>query len=127
MIYHSRGDYSAQAMSEYLEVSRSGYYAWRKRMDRADLDQERMDWVKTVYLQNRKVYDYRRVTHALRQTYGIKLNHKTVYRLMRKLGLRSVARKRKVYKRLEQIPHLHRYPNLLQHQASHLSTSQGGY
>ena len=101
-------------MSAYLEVSRSGYYAWRKRMDRADPDQERMDWVKTVYLQNRKVYGYRRVTQALRQTYEIKLNHKTVYRLMRKLGLRSVARKRKVYKRLEQIPHIHRYPNLLQ-------------
>lgn len=114
MIYHYREDYSVQAMSAYLEVSRSGYYAWLGHMDREDPDQEKMDWVKNVYLQNRKVYGYRRMTQALWQTYGVKLNHKTVYRLMRKLGLRSVARKRKVYKRFEQIPHLHRYPNLLQ-------------
>lgn len=103
-----------QAMSAYLPVSRSGYYAWLKRMDQADPDQENMDRVKSVYLQNRRVYGYRRVTQALRQTYGVKLNHKAVYRLMCKLGLRSVARKRKVYKRFEQIPQLHRYPNLLQ-------------
>lgn len=83
-------------------------------MDQADPDQETMARVKSVYLQNRRVYGYRRVTQALWQTYGLKLNHKTVYRLMRKLGLHSVARKRKVYKHLEQIPHLHRYPNLLQ-------------
>lgn len=93
-----------QAMSAYLQVSRSGYYAWLKRMDQADPDQENMARVKSVYLQNRRVYGYRRVTHALRQTYGVKLNHKAVYRLMCKLGLRSVARKRKVYKRFEQIP-----------------------
>lgn len=101
-------------MSVYLGVSRSGYYAWLKRMDRANPDQEKMDWVKAVYLQNRKVYGYRRVTQALRRNYGISINHKAVYRLMRRLGLRSVARKRKVYKRWEQIPHLHFYPNLLQ-------------
>src|SRR5262245_4921775 len=101
-------------MSVYLGVSRSGYYEWIKRIDRVDPDQEKLDWVKRVYEQNRKIYGYRRVTEALRRTYGIPLNHKAVYRLMRKQGLRSVARKRKVYKRLEQIPHLHRYPNLLQ-------------
>lgn len=114
MIYHYREEYSVQAMSVYLGVSRSGYYEWLKRMDRADPDQEKMDWVKAAYLQNRKVYGYRRVTQALHRQYGVIINHKAVYRLMRKLGLRSVARKRKVYKRLEQIPHLHRYPNLFQ-------------
>src|SRR5215216_828665 len=31
-----------------------------------------------------------------------------------KMDLRSVARKRKVYKRLEEIAHYHHYPNLLQ-------------
>ena len=98
----------------YLGVSRSGYYAWLQRMDRVDPDQEKMDWVKAIYFQNRKVYGYRRVTQALRRQYGVRINHKAIYRLMRKLGLRSVARKRKVYQRFEQIPHLHRYPNLLQ-------------
>jgi putative transposase len=114
VIYHYREEYPVQAMSAYLEVSRSGYYAWLQRMDRADPDQENMDRVKAVYLQNRKVYGYRRITYALQQKYGVKLNHKAVYRLMRKLGLRSVARKRKVYKHVEQISHLHHDPDLLQ-------------
>ena len=73
-----------------------------------------MSWVKAIYFQNRKVYGYRRVTLALRRQDGVQINHKAVYSLMRKLGLRSVARKRKVYKRFEQIPHLHCYPDLLQ-------------
>lgn len=114
MIYHYREEYPVQAMSVYLGVSRSGYYEWIKRMDRVDPDWEKLEWVKRVYGQNRKVYGYRRVTQALRRQYGVTINHKAVYRLMRKLGLRSVARKRKIYKRIAQIPHLHRYPNLLQ-------------
>jgi putative transposase len=113
VIQHYRGAYSVQAMSVFLGVSRSGYYAWTKRMERTDPDQEKLDWVKRVYLQNRKVYGYRRVTQALHRL-GILLNHKRVYRLMQKLGLRSVARQRKVYKPLDQLPRLHRYPNLLQ-------------
>lgn len=73
-----------------------------------------MELVASVYQQSRQVYGYRRVAQALRRVYGLKINHKAVLRLMQKLGLRSVARRRKVYKRLEEIAHYHRYPNLLQ-------------
>jgi putative transposase len=114
VIYHYRKDYPVQEMSRFLGVSRSGYYEWIKRMERVDPDWEKLEWIKRVYEQNRKVYGYRRVTQALRRQSGVAINHKAVYRLMRKLGLRSVARKRKIYKRIDQIPHLHRYPNLLQ-------------
>jgi putative transposase len=103
-----------QEMCAFLEVSRSGYYAWIQHMDRTDPDQEKMDWVRAVYQQNRGVYGYRRVTLALWRKSGLKINHKAVLRLMQKLGLRSVARKRKVYKRLDEISHYHRYPNLLE-------------
>ena len=44
----------------------------------------------------------------------MKINHKTVLRLIQKMGLRAVARKRKVYMRLEEIVPYHHYPNLLQ-------------
>ncbi len=44
---------------------------------------------------------------------GLKINHKAVLRLMRKLGVRSRARKLKVYKRLEDIGTYHSYPNTL--------------
>src|SRR6266540_6290756 len=114
VIYYHREKYTVQEMSTFFEVSRSGYYAWIKRMDQADRDREKMDWIRLVYQENRRIYGYRRVTQALRCNCGVKINHKTVLRLMQKMGLRSVARKRKVYKRLEEIAHYHHYPNLLQ-------------
>ncbi len=113
MIYYHREKYAVQEMSTFFEVSRSGYYAWIKRMDQADRDREKMDWIRLVYQENRRIYGYRRVTQALRCSFGVKINLKTVLRLMQKMGLRSVARKRKVYKRLEEIAHYHHYPNLL--------------
>src|SRR6266498_4709987 len=76
--------------------------------------QRKKDWIRLVYQENRRIYGYRRVTQALRCSFGVKINLKTVLRLMQKMGLRSVARKRKVYKRLEEIAHYHHYPNLLQ-------------
>ena len=56
---------------------------------------------------------YRRLTLALQQNRGICINHKTVLRLMRKLNIRSVARKPKVHKNLEEIGIYHKYSNLL--------------
>ena len=113
MIYYHREKDAVQEMSTFFGVSRSRYYAWIKRMDQADRDREKMDWIRLVYQENRRIYGYRRVTQALRCNCGVKINHKTVLRLMQKMGLRSVARKRKVYKRLEEIAHYHHYPNLL--------------
>ena len=39
VIERFRGKYSVEAMCEVFEVSRSGYYAWRKRQERAAKDQ----------------------------------------------------------------------------------------
>jgi hypothetical protein len=44
---------------------------------------------------------------------GISINHKAVLRLMNKMGIRSIARKRKVYKKLDEIESIHSYPNIL--------------
>ena len=39
VIERFRGKYSVEAMCEAFEVSRSGYYAWRKRQERGAKDQ----------------------------------------------------------------------------------------
>lgn len=83
-------------------------------MDRPDPDQERMNLVLEAYEKSRKTYGYRRIQIWIEREYGIKVNHKAVLRLMRKLNIRSVARKRNPYK----ITHkrygaVHTYPNLL--------------
>lgn len=100
-------------MCEFFGVSRAGYYAWRKRMEREDPDVERMQQVQAVYEKSHKIYGYRRITIQLQDKQGLGINHKAVLRLMRKLGIRSVARKLVPYRKVEDLGTYHRYPNVL--------------
>ncbi len=102
-----------KAMCEFFGVSRAAYYAWEGKLEEADPDQERMEKIQAAYEASHKSYGYRRITIQLRRTQGIIINHKAVLRLMGKLGIRSQARKPKMYKKLEQIGTYHRYPNVL--------------
>lgn len=47
------------------------------------------------------------------QQQGHQVNHKAVLRLMQKMNIRSVARKRKPYKKVTQLDTYHRYENIL--------------
>lgn len=113
VIYHMRKKYPVTAMSRFFEVSRSGYYAWVDRLGQADRDSANMATVEAAYLRSRRTYGYRRVTDWLQRKPETYMNHKTVLRLMRKLGIRSVARRRKFQTRVEAIARLHYYPNRL--------------
>ena len=53
-----------------------------------------MQFVLEAYEKSRKTYGYRRIQIWIEREYGIKINHKTVLRLMRKLNIRSIARKK---------------------------------
>lgn len=113
VIYHLREKYPVTVMSEYLGVSRSGYYAWVDRLGQTDRDSAAMEMVVAAYQHSHRTYGYRRVTDWLQRRPETYLNHKRVLRLMRKLGIRSVARKPKFQTRAEAIARLHYYPNLL--------------
>jgi len=67
-----------------------------------------------AFEKSRRTYGYRRIQICIEREYGIKINHKTVLRLMRKLNIRSVARRRNPY-RLSNNRYgaIHTYPNLL--------------
>ena len=71
-----------------------------------------MDLVRETWEKSRKTYGYRRITISLQQQ-GLSINHKAVLRLMNKMNIRSVARKRKPYKKLNQLDIFHRYKNIL--------------
>ena len=101
-------------MCEFFGVSRAAYYAWQKRIEREDPDAERMQAVQAVYQASHKIYGFRRITMQLQDKQGLRINHKAVLRLMRKLGIRSVARKLVPYRKIEDLDTYHRYPNLLQ-------------
>lgn len=102
-----------KAMCVFFGVSRAAYYAWRKRSAQPDGDAQRMRLVEEAYLASRKTYGYRRIKLWIEQQRGQTINHKAVLRLMNKLGIRSVARKRKMYKQWQEAESLHRYSNIL--------------
>jgi len=99
-------------MCHFFKISRAAYYAWTQRSKEPDPDQERMQLVKGVWLKSRKSYGYRRITISLQQQ-GHVTNHKAILRLMQKMNIRSVARKRKPYKKVAQLDSYHRYENIL--------------
>ena len=72
-----------------------------------------MRLVREAWEKSRKTYGYRRVTLWLQQKKDLSINHKAVLRLMKKLNIRSVARKRKPYKKMTELGTYHRYENIL--------------
>jgi putative transposase len=100
-------------MCGFFGVSRAAYYAWVKRLDQPDVDEERMGWVQEAYEKSHRTYGYRRITIWLRKHKGICMNHKAVLRLMNKLKIRSVARRRKRFRKIAKADIYHHYDNLL--------------
>ncbi|MGE1166577.1 IS3 family transposase [Peribacillus simplex] len=81
------------------EVSRAGYYKWRKTQSKRSLRLEKNLWIKEHILAIHKIhpyYGYKRMTRALFRE-GIVVNHKRVRRLMRELGVTSVIRKKRPF------------------------------
>ena len=102
-----------KAMCTFFGVSRAAYYAWVKRIDQPDPDAERMALVQEAYDASHQTYGYRRIQMWIQQKRNVTINHKAVLRLMNKMGIRSVARKRKFRKKLDEYESYHRYPNVL--------------
>lgn len=102
-----------KAMCRFFNISRAAYYEWVKRLNEPDRDANRMELVQEAYEKSRKTYGYRRVTMWIQQNRGISINHKAVLRLMKKMNIRSIARKRKPYKKMSQLDIYHRYSNIL--------------
>jgi len=100
-------------MCTFFGISRAAYYAWRKRINRPDPDAERKQLVLEAYIASKKRYGYRRIVLWLREKRAMTLNHKAVLRLMNRLGIHSIARRRKPYLKMSQLETYHRYENVL--------------
>lgn len=101
------------AMCAFLGISRAAYYAWRKKLGQPDADLSRLAWVQQAYQASHQTYGYRRISLWLRQRQGVVINPKAVLRLMRKLNLRSRARRRRHYRNGQTNGVVHYYPNRL--------------
>ena len=87
--------YPVAVMCQVLDVSRSGYYAWRNRPPSAH--QQRREQIAqsaaASYFQSHRVYGYRKVWEDLREA-GIECCEETVRRILGKLGLYSRVKRK---------------------------------
>lgn len=83
-------------MCRVLDVSTSGYYAWRSRplSGRARQDAEMTQCIRAIYERSRRTYGVPRV-HAELAAQGVHAGRKRVARLMRVAGIEGVSRRRR--------------------------------
>jgi transposase InsO family protein len=79
---------------EIAELNRKTYYYYLKRLKKSDKYATAKVKITEIFEANKGRYGYRRITDELLKT-GIKLNHKTVERLMKVLGLKCLVRMKK--------------------------------
>ena len=93
-----RQEFDVQVMCHVLHVSRSGYYAWRKRPPSARemADRQFVEEMQAIHKSTRQTYGYERMWRTLQQREFACGKHRT-RRLMRTHGL--VTRQRRSYKR----------------------------
>ena len=103
VIERFRGKYSVEAMCEVFEVSRSGYYAWRKRQGKEAKDQWLVDLIVQCQELCKQTYGIRRVRRWIQRQAGKVVNLKAILRIMRKLSLLSVVRRRRPYTRTSRL------------------------
>ncbi|MEM5596467.1 IS3 family transposase [Niallia circulans] len=76
-------------------IARSTYYYWVKQMDRPDKYKEVKELIQEIFDEHQGRYGYRRITLELHNR-GIKINHKTVRRLMNEMGLKCLVRMKNI-------------------------------
>lgn len=89
--------YGVSCLCRFFKVSRSGYYAWLKRIEQPDKDGELREQIMECQKKSRKSYGYRRVKLWLAREKGVCINGKAVLRVMRKYGLLSEIRRPRGY------------------------------
>jgi len=87
--------FSIRAMCRVLEVSASGYYAWRKRKRsaRAREDEKLQQRIEAIHRHSRQTYGVPRI-HAELQQEGTKVGRKRIARLMKSSALAGVSRRK---------------------------------
>jgi len=97
LIEAKKTEFSVAAMCDWLEVSRSGYYAWLERSEqpcrRAQTDAMLKVEIRALFRQHRRRYGSPRIHRAMRAA-GRRLSRKRVERLMRSDGLQARRKSR---------------------------------
>ncbi len=89
-------EYSITLLCQALEVSESGYYAWKSRpVSQHSREDARLSAeIQQIFLDHRQVYGSPRI-HAVLKARGLHCSRKRVVRLMQQLGLCAQFKKRR--------------------------------
>jgi putative transposase len=87
-IEREKAHHPIQALCRVLQVSSSGYYAWRRRgpSRRAVADEQLRERITTIHAESRETYGAPRIQAELRER-GVRCSRKRIARLMRGAGL----------------------------------------
>ena len=87
MIWELRHEFKIWLLIDIAKIPRSTYYYYSKQFDSPKPDKyaEIKAEIRRIYEESKGRYGYRRITKELKKTFVI--NHKTVQRLMRKMGI----------------------------------------
>ena len=89
-----RHKFDLNLLLNQTNMVRSNFYYHQKKSKSADKYQVIKELITSIYHQHRGRYGYRRITDELHNK-GMVINHKTVLRLMKLLGLKSLIRVKK--------------------------------
>mgnify|MGYP003575395080 FL=1 len=89
-----RHKYDLNLLLNCSNVARSSFYYYQKQSKIPDKYNQIKEWITSIYHKHKGRYGYRRITQEL-NCKGIIINHKTVLKLMKLLGLKSVIRVKK--------------------------------
>jgi len=106
VIKESKINLSIKNRCAVLKVNKSSYYKWlQPKLENADnIEKE----IVAVYHKHKGTYGRQRITQALKNS-GVLINHKKVYRVLKKNGLKAVIRKKyccRKYKKENVVPNI---------------------
>lgn len=94
MIWELRHKHKISLLIEVSGLPRSTYYYYAKGRTNLDKYSEIKEQITNIYAENKGRYGYRRITSELHNR-GYVINHKTVQRLMKQLGIFCLVRMKK--------------------------------
>ncbi len=89
-----RHKFDLNLLLNQTNMARSNFYYHQKKVKSADKYQVMKELITSIYHKHKGRYGYRRITDELNSK-AIIINHKTVLRLMKLLGLKSLIRVKK--------------------------------
>lgn len=94
IIYELRHEFKIKELLKIAQIKRSTYYYHISKLNEPDKYGKIKDEIKKIYTENKGRYGYRRITDELKNR-GFVINHKTVQRLMKLMGLKCMVRMKK--------------------------------